>query len=73
MARSVAVNCSLVLIFKKRCGRFQKEEEGRGGGKGKPEGEGEKLWGLCLERFVQRFDKTEKAPSARAKQISQTP
>ena len=54
-----------VVDFKKR--------ESRGEGKGKSECEGEKLWRLCLERFVWRSDKTKKALSARAKQISQTP
>ena len=51
-----------------RCVRFQKEE-GIGEGKGKPEGNGEKLWGLCVERFVRKSDKTEKFLSASAKQI----
>ena len=57
--------------FASRFGRFEKEEECRGEGKRKPEGDGENLWGLCLERFVRRSNKTEKAPSARAKQIPQ--
>ena len=50
-----------------------KQKEGREEGKGNSEGEGEKLWRLCLQRFAWRSDKTKKAPSARAKQISQTP
>ena len=54
-----------------RCSRFQKEE-GRGEGNGKPEGDGEKIMRIILGKIFRRSDKTEKAPSAKAKNTSNT-
>ena len=41
--------------------------------KGSQKATEKKLWGLYLERCFSRSDKTDKAPSARAKRIPQTP
>ena len=58
-----------VIPYASRCSRFQKEE-GRGEGKGKPEGDGEKIMRIILGKIFRRSDKTEKAPSAKAKNTS---
>ena len=60
----------LFIPYASRCSRFQKEE-GRGEGKGKPEGDGEKIIRIMLGKIFRRSDKTEKALSARAKQMPQ--
>ena len=62
----------LFIPYASRCIRLQKKE-GRGEGKGKPEGDGEKIMRIMLGKIFRRSDKTEKARSASAQQIPQTP